>query len=52
MDIPRLLPSTYCHTGVDKGASTLLLIHFTLREYLGTHPELVDTAQWTNAKPA
>jgi len=35
---------------VDKGASTVRLIHFTLQEYLGTHPDLFDGAHSTIAE--
>ena len=35
---------------VDKGASTVRLIHFTLQEYLYTHPDLFDRAHSTMAE--
>ena len=35
---------------VDKEASTIRLIHFTLQEYLRTHPELFGTAHSTMAE--
>jgi len=35
---------------IDKGTSTIKLIHFTLQEYLCTHPDLFDRAHSTMAE--
>ena len=52
-EIPALSTWLSCCQGlviVDKGASTVRLIHFTLQEYLGTHPDLFDGAHSTIAE--
>jgi len=43
---------SYCQglVTVDKGASTIRLIHFSLQEYLGTHPDVFDKAHSTMAE--
>jgi len=43
---------SYCQglVTVDKGAATVRLIHFSLQEYLGTHPQLFDKAHSTMAE--
>jgi len=52
-EIPAISTWLSCCQGlaiVDKGASTVRLIHFTLQEYLGTHPDLFDKAHATMAE--
>ena len=48
--ISTLLPCCQGLVTVDKGASTVRLIHFTLQEYLCTHPDLFDRAHSTMAE--
>ena len=46
-DIPTLSTLLDCCQGLatlDKGASTVRLVHFTLQEHLRTHPDLFDRA--------
>jgi len=46
-DIPATSTLISCCQGLvtmDKSASTVRLVHFTLQEYLGTHPDLFDKA--------
>ena len=52
-DIPAISTLLDCCQGlvtVDKGASTVRLIHFTLKEYLCTKPDLFDRAHSTMAE--
>ena len=54
-DIPTLSTLLDCCQGlvtvqVDKGAPTVRLIHFTLREHLSTHSDLFDRAHSTMAE--
>ena len=52
-DIPTISTLLDCCQGlatVDKGASTVRLIHFTLQEHLCTHPDLFDRAHSTMAE--
>ena len=52
-DIPTLSTLLDCCQGlvtVDKGASTVRLVHFTLQEHLRTHPDLFDGAHSTMAE--
>ena len=52
-DIPTISTLLGCCQGlvtVDKGGSTVRLIHFTLQEHLRTHPSLFDTAHSTMAE--
>jgi len=52
-DIPAISTLLGCCQGlvtVDKGASTIRLIHFTLQEHLCTHPNLFDRAHSTMAE--
>ena len=52
-DIPAISTLLGCCQGlvtVDKGASTVRLIHFTLQEYLRRHPDLFDRAHTTMAE--
>ena len=52
-DIPTISTLLGCCQGlvtVDKGASTVRLIHFTLQEHLCTHPSLFDRAHSTMAE--
>ena len=52
-DIPTISTLLDCCQGlatVDKGASTVRLIHFTLQEHLFTHPDLFDRAHSTMAE--
>ena len=45
-NIPSIMTVVSCCQGlilVDKEASTLRLIHFTLKEYLSTHPDIFST---------
>jgi len=52
-DVPSIGTLLTCCQGlvaVDKEASTVRLIHFTLQEYLRTHPELFGTAHATIAE--
>jgi len=52
-DIPAISTLLGCCQGlvtVEKGASTVRLIHFTLQEYLCTHPNLFDRAHSTMAE--
>ena len=48
--IGTLLASCQGLIAVEKEASTVRLIHFTLQEYLRAHPELVGTAHSTMAE--
>ena len=48
--IPTLLDCCQGLVTVDKGASTVRLIHVTLQEYLCTHPNLFDRAHSTIAE--
>ena len=48
--IPTLLDCCQGLVTVDKGASTVRLIHFTFQEYLCTHPDLFDRAHSTIAE--
>ena len=56
LDNDEILPIStwlsYCQglVMVDKGASTVRLIHFSLQEYLGTHPDVFDKAHATMAE--
>jgi len=46
-DVPAISTLLGCCQGlvtIDKGTSTIRLIHFTLKEYLGTLPDLFDRA--------
>ena len=46
-DVPTISTLLACCQGLatmEKGTSTIRLIHFTLREYLYTHPSLFDRA--------
>ena len=52
-DIPTISALLDCCEGlvtVDKGVSTVRLIHFTFQEYLCTHPDLFDRAHSTMAE--
>jgi len=52
-DIPTISTLLDCCQGlvtVDKGSSTVRLIHFTLQEHLCTHPDLFDAAHSTMAE--
>ena len=52
-DIPTISTLLDCCQGlvtVDKGASTVRLIHFTLQEHLYTHPDLFERAHSTMAE--
>jgi len=52
-DTPTISTLLDCCQGlvtVDKGASTVRLIHFTLQEHLRTHPDLFDRAHATIAE--
>ena len=52
-DIPTISTLLDCCQGlvtVDKGTSTVRLIHFTLQEHLRTHPDLFDRAHATMAE--
>ena len=52
-DIPAISTLLGCCQGlvtVDKGASNVRLIHFTLQEHLCTHPEIFDRAHSTIAE--
>ena len=52
-DIPAISTLLHCCQGlvtVDKGDSTVRLIHFTLQEHLCTHPDLFDAAHSTMAE--
>ena len=52
-DIPAISTLLNCCQGlvtIDKGASTIRLIHFTLQEYLCTHPDIFDRAHSTMAE--
>ena len=52
-EIPAISTWLSCCQGlviVDKGASTVRLIHFTLQEYLGKHPDLFDKGHSTMAE--
>ena len=52
-DIPAISTLIGCCQGlvtVDKGTSTIRLIHFTLQEYLCTYPDLFDKAHGTIAE--
>ena len=52
-DIPAISTLLDCCQGlvtVDKGGSTVRLIHFTLQEHLRTHPDLFDRADSTMAE--
>ena len=52
-DIPSIGTLLVCCQGlvtVDKEASTVRLIHFTLQEYFGAHPELFGRAHSTMAE--
>ena len=52
-DIPTILTLLDCCHGlvtVDKGGSTVRLIHFTLQEHLCKHPDLFDRAHSTIAE--
>jgi len=52
-DIPAISTLLGCCQGLvtmDKGGSTVRLIHLTLQEYLCTHPELFDRAHSTMAE--
>ena len=52
-EIPAIPTWLSCCQGlviVDKGASTVRLIHFTLQEYLGTHSDLFGKAHATMAE--
>jgi len=52
-DVPSIGTVLSCCQGlaaVDKEASTVRLIHFTLQEYLRAHPELFGTVQSTMAE--
>ena len=51
-DVPSIMTLLACCQGlivVDKEASTVRLIHFTLQEYLKAHPELFGRAHSTMA---
>jgi len=56
LDNDEILPIStwlsYCQglVTVDKGTSTVRLIHFSLQEYLGTHPDVFDKAHSTMAE--
>jgi len=56
LDNDEILPIStwlsYCKglVTVDKGASTVRLIHFSLQEYLGKHPEVFEKAHSTMAE--
>ena len=52
-DIPTISTLLNCSQGlatIEKGTSTIRLIHFTLQEYLLTHPHLFDRAHSTMAE--
>ena len=52
-DIPTISILLGCCQGLttmEKGISTIRLIHFTLQEYLCTHPDLFDRARSTMAE--
>ena len=52
-DIPTISTLLDCCQGlvtVDKGASTVRLIHFTLQKHLYTHPDIFDRAHSTMAE--
>ena len=52
-NVPSIETLLSCCQGlvvVDRGASTVRLIHFTLQEYLRAHPELFSTAHSTIAE--
>ena len=52
-DIPAISTILACCQGlvtIEKGTSTVRLIHFTLQEYLRTHPHLFDRAHSTMAE--
>jgi len=52
-DIPAISTLLSCCQGLvtlDKSASTVRLIHFTLQEYLCTHPDISDRAHSTMAE--
>ena len=52
-DIPAISTLLSCCQGLvtmDKGASTMRLIHFTLHEYLYTHPDIFERAHSTMAE--
>jgi len=52
-EIPPISTWLSCCQGlviVDKGTSTVRLIHFSLQEYLGTHPDVFDKAHSTMAE--
>ena len=52
-DIPAISILLGCCQGlatIEKGTSTIRLIHFTLQEYLHTHPDLFDRAYSTIAE--
>jgi len=52
-DIPPISTLLGCCQGLvamDQGVSTVRLIHFTLKEYLCTHPDLFDRAHSTMAE--
>jgi len=52
-DIPAISTLLECCQGLvnmEKGASTIRLIHFTLQEYLYTHPDISDRAHSTMAE--
>ena len=52
-NIPGISTMLACCQGLatrEKGASTIRLIHYTLQEYLCTHPDLFDTAHSTMAE--
>ena len=52
-DIPGISTMLVCCQGlvtIDKGTSTIRLIHFTLQEHLRTHPDLFDRAHSTIAE--
>jgi len=52
-EIPAISTWLSCCQGLvilDRGGSTVRLIHFTLQEYLGTHPDLFDKGHSTMAE--
>ena len=48
--IPTLLSSCQGLATIEKGTSTVRLIHYTLQEYLCTHPDLFNRAHSTMAE--
>ena len=48
--IGTLLACCQGHVSVDKGASTVRLIHFTVQEYIRAHPEFFGSAHSTIAE--